>query len=276
MQVMTTNDGKGSPSILLEQAFEKFNQTSERLQQGYEALQKEVEYLRSQLDAKEEEIKKAEKLATLGQTAAAMAHEVRNPLGAIKLFLSLLKQDLSGNSASLKMLDEINKSISNIDNVVSNILHFSKEQKACFAPLNFHAMLLEQAAHFESGLGKTAKFNLELNGNPFVSGNEHGLRQVLYNLLLNALQATRFEGAIDVSFDSDETAARIAVSDNGPGIPADIMETLFEPFITTRNEGTGLGLAIVRQIVEQHGGTIKAENAPEGGACFEIVLPRKR
>lgn len=265
----------GAPdAAVLERAFREFNEVSQRLEKKYELLVRETESLRAQLREKDLAVKRAERLATLGETAAAIAHEVRNPLGAIKLFVSLLRREVSGKKGAGELVDQIDKSINHLDGVVSNILQFSRDRGMELSPVNLHAIIQERVCGFGSG-APASQFSvkLDLQAAPFLKGNEHGLRQVVYNLLLNAAQATRYRGEVCIAT-RDEGADKVVltVHDNGPGIPDSVLGKIFEPFVTTRNEGTGLGLAIVQQIVEHHGGSITAAN--EGGAVFTITLPR--
>lgn len=259
---------------LLKRAFDRFNEASQRLEERYQALLAETQSLREQLREKDLAIKRAEKLALLGETAAALAHEVRNPLGAIKLFTSLLARDLQHMPESAKLVEQIDKSVSSLDSVVGNILQFSREQKLQLAPLNIHALLMEQKEHFQRGVAEKANFEMDLKAAPFMMGCEHSLRRALYNLILNALQATRYSGTIRIaSHDGPNGEVVLEISDDGCGIPQELLGRLFDPFVTSRNEGTGLGLAVVRQTIEQHAGTIQVANKTKG-ACFSITLPR--
>lgn len=257
---------------ILEEAFEKFNQAGLKLEAKYKELLLETESLRERLRLKEEEVRKTEKLALLGETAAALAHEVRNPLGAIKLFISMLKSDVADRPEALQLIAQIDRGVNSLDNIVSNILQFSKNEKVKLSPVNVHSIISEQVSGFKAAQGAKAAFDVSLQGNPFVNANEHGLRQVFHNLILNALQATRFAGRIGISAADDGGRLKITVTDNGPGIPDEVKTRIFEPFVTTKNEGTGLGLAVVSQIIRQHAGEIQAAN--DQGACFEISLNR--
>jgi signal transduction histidine kinase len=261
-------------AAMLERAFREFNEVSRRLEKKYELLVRETESLRAQLREKDLAVKRAERLATLGETAAAIAHEVRNPLGAIKLFVGLLRREVAGKKSAGELVEQIDKSINHLDGVVSNILQFSRDRGMELAPVNLNAIIQERVCAFTSG-SDAPHFKVEpkLEAAPFLRGNEHGLRQVVYNLLLNAAQATRHRGTVKISTrDDGPNAVLLTVRDDGPGIPAEILGKVFEPFVTTRNEGTGLGLAIVQQILEHHGGTIAVAN--DGGAVFSITLPR--
>ncbi len=264
----------GTDRVSLQAAFLRFTEASRKLEDRYEALRNETEELRKRLREKDAEIARSARLAMLGETAAAIAHEVRNPLGSIKLFVSLLRQDLEGESSSLELLDGVDKSLCSIDNVVSNILQFARSQTPSMSPLNIHSIIQEQVKVLVPA-GKTeVSVNLDLKGMPFVIGNEHGLRQVIYNLLLNSLQAMHYRGEIAISASSRPGGGiDVKVRDNGPGIPESYLATIFEPFVTSKNEGTGLGLAIVKKILAQHGAQIEARN--EGGAMFTITFPQR-
>lgn len=271
-QLRTTGSTEAAPAQLLEEAFTKFTEASARLEERHLALQLETEELRTQLKKKDLEIQRAERLATLGEMAAAIAHEVRNPLGAIKLFLSLLADDMRDRPDSLALVKNIDHSIESLDHVVSNILQFSKGHKAQLFPLNLHAVIQEQVTQCRGSYPEVT-WDVKLSGGPFVAGNEHTLRQVFHNLLLNACQAMKGKGQALVTVSANPQGTTVAISDSGPGIAAAVINRLFEPFVTTRNEGTGLGLAIVKQVLDNHGATITANNRSSGGAEFSIFFP---
>ncbi len=262
-------------AIGLAQMLERFNETSEKLELRHSALMLEVEELRAQLERKEEEIKRSERLAMLGETAAALAHEVRNPLGAITLFISMLKNDIEDRPQALQLVEEVEKSIASLDHVVSNVLHFAKSTTLQRGPVNVHSIVQEVYSHFSSLYEPSAKIQLSLSGNPFAVADDQALRQCLYNLITNALQVTAHRGVlvIKVADCSTDDAINITVRDNGPGISDEMMKRVFEPFVSGRSGGTGLGLSIVKRIVDAHGGTISVCNTP--GAEFTISLPRR-
>lgn len=258
----------------LKKAFDNFSQASDKLQQKYDKVVAESEALRKQLAAKEEEVRRSSKLAALGETAAAIAHEIRNPLGSMKLFLSLLKEDLSTQTQSLELLAEIDKSFIALEHVVSNILQFAKKHKEeDFVPVNIFALISEQLKLLVEP-HKDVQVNTTFSDNLFVVGNEHSLRQVFHNLFINALQAMNYQGVIELSGEEQSGGGlKIQIKDSGPGVPEEILSEIFDPFITSKNEGTGLGLAIVRQILDQHNCKIEVKN--DEGACFNLVFSGK-
>jgi signal transduction histidine kinase len=262
--------------IMLEEAFDRFAEASAKLEARYTTLLKETESLRAQIRQKDEEIAQAERLSTLGQMAAGLAHEVRNPLGAMKLVLSLLRQDVAGSPGTLELVEQVDRSICSLDHIVSNILHFSKGKPLQLAPLNANSVIQELARSFRDS-NKNCHIEVSQEGNPYVLGCEHSLRQVFQNVIQNALQATKFKGCISVAiYDGKSENIEISIKDDGPGISAEVLQNIFNPFVTGRTEGTGLGLAIVKKIVVQHGGTVTVRNGINNGkgAEFIIELPR--
>jgi two-component system sensor histidine kinase AtoS len=262
------------PSALLE-VLKRFNESTQKLETQHASLIREVEDLREQLRVKDEEMKRAERLAMLGETAAGLAHEIRNPLGAITLFVSMLKADLGDRPESFDLVEQIEKSIKSLDGVVSNVLHFAKNQRLRCAPLNVHSVVQELVGHFSSLYSPQTSFEVSVKGNPFLVGDEQGIRQCLYNIVNNSLQAISYAGTVKISIADtcDGNSVEIVVSDDGPGIPEEIIGKLFQPFTSGRREGTGLGLSIVRRIVDGHGGCVTARNTPH--AEFSIMLPRR-
>lgn len=268
-----------TPSIdtqLLEEAFKRFNDAGTRLETRYQELLRETELLRQELKDKDAVVKRAEKLALLGQTAAALAHEIRNPLGAIKMFLSMLKRDVRENTSALEIIQKIDKSVTSLDGVVSNILLFSKERREILTPVNLHALIRDQAEHFSMTEGKGITFDLQLSGLPFVIASEEGIRRVLFNLILNSIQAMKHNGTIMFRASTLSNGdTEVQIKDTGPGIDQSHIESVFEPFFTTRNEGTGLGLAIVRQIMSAFGGHVEASAGPGGAIVLTFPSPKK-
>jgi signal transduction histidine kinase len=275
LSTMKPVDGLEQFAPSLADVIERFNESTSKLETHHAELQREMEHLRDQLRQKDEQVKRAERLALLGETAAGLAHEIRNPLGAITLFVSMLRSDLQDRPESLGILDQVDRGIKSLDAVVSNVLHFARNMRLRVGPMNLHSVVQELHHHFASLYSPQCAFEVALTGNPFIRGDEQGIRQCLYNVIMNALQAVSFAGTISVTVgDAPATdSLAIVIEDDGPGVPAEIIDTLFEPFTSGRREGTGLGLSIVRRIVQAHGGDISVRNMPH--AQFTITIPRE-
>lgn len=257
-------------------AFESFQLASARLEERYEQLRQETEQLRGRLREKDAEIKRAERLSTLGEMAAALAHEVRNPLGAMRLFLSLLREDC-GKAApgSLELVGQLEQGIDSIETIVTNMLQFSRRKELALVPVNLHNLVQEHAASVEAARYTDLQVIVKCEGLPFINGDEHALRQVLRNLSRNAIEAMRGKGTLLFAVTRNATGnVRLTVEDSGPGILPEVAATMFEPFTTTKKEGTGLGLAVVRRIAEQHRAHVDA-GARDGasGARVWIEFP---
>ncbi|MFH1419593.1 MAG: ATP-binding protein [Planctomycetota bacterium] len=254
-----------------------YNDVTERLKVSHERLGEEVARLREELRMKNAELRRAERLAALGEMAAGLAHEIRNPLGGIALYASMLEGQLAEHPVSRKAAASISKGVRSLDRLVCEILDFAQERRLECQKCTLGDILsaLEESVRpwcdeysAEAVLAPDAR-NLGIWCDP------PRLRQVLLNLVLNGLQAAGEGGRVRLSATKrpGDGGIEIEVCDNGPGIPPDSMDRIFNPFFTTRNTGTGLGLAIAHRIIEAHEGTIHAMNREEGGARFVVQLP---
>jgi signal transduction histidine kinase/iron only hydrogenase large subunit-like protein len=221
----------------------------------------------------------AEKLASMGQMAAGIAHELNNPLGVVLMYSHLLMDQIKSkfDEHSLDDVERIVHEAERARTIVQGILNFSRENRLELQPTDINE-LIRQAAQDIASVNLYAKihFELGLDTNPKAwNVDPSQLRQVFDNLLKNAVEAMVDGGTISIETEQMESEARIRMTDNGPGIPEEILPHLFTPFHTTKRigKGTGLGLAVCYGIVKMHSGSIRAFNQPGGGACFEIVLP---
>ena len=249
----------------LARLMETFNQATERLGQSYRTIGE----LQKEIAEKDRQLARKTRLETLGRMAANLAHEIRNPLGGIQLYASMLRRDLEGDAAKVRTLDRILGAISGLDNLVEDMLAFGREiePRRRLQPLG---PLVEQALDFIRGTVAEKGLRVELRFDGMVVAEVDGemMQRVFLNILSNAVQAVGPGGRIAV----DGSGRTLVFSDNGPGIPPEILEKIFTPFLTSKTKGTGLGLAIAHKIVEAHGGAIEAKNGPEGGAVFTIRL----
>jgi signal transduction histidine kinase len=221
----------------------------------------------------------AEKLASMGQMAAGIAHELNNPLGVVLMYSHLLMGQLKTeiNEHSLEDVERIVHEAERARTIVQGILNFSRENRLELQSTDINDLVREAAQDLAS-VNLYAKIHIELELDDKLKARKvdpSQLRQVLDNLLKNAVEAMADGGTITIRTEQLDAETRISVKDSGPGIPEGILPHLFTPFHTTKRigKGTGLGLAVCYGIIKMHSGTIRAFNQPGGGACFEILLP---
>jgi signal transduction histidine kinase len=226
----------------------------------------------------QEQLIQGEKLAVLGEMAAQVAHELRNPLVSVGGFAQRLAKLELGNDRAVEYATIIAREVRRLEEMLSNILAFSKKQMVCLDTCDLNELLAE-ALELEAELRQSAGIALVLGivaPLPQAVGDCRQLRQVVLNLLSNARQATPKGGTITLRAGRctlrGEDAVSIEVEDTGGGIPSEIMRNIFNPFFSTHPKGTGIGLSISHRIVEQHHGEIEVLNGVDG-ACFIVRLP---
>ncbi len=216
----------------------------------------------------ETELEQSRTMAALGEMAALVAHEVRNPLAGISGFAGLLRRELKDPNL-VTMVEKILLGAADLERLVSSLLNYTNRLELNQEPLPLKELVELTTRDFE-GLDKNFEPK-EL----IVRGDGQYLKMALRNLVENAFQACGNGGKVKITLASGPQGktARLAVSDNGPGISSEMQKKIFTPFYTTREEGTGLGLAIVKKIVEAHRGRVWVESLPQNGATFYIELP---
>jgi signal transduction histidine kinase len=257
-----------------------YSEVTEKLQQSHNQLTQTVQLLREELSEKNRQLERRNRLAALGEMAAGMAHEIRNPLGGIQLYSSMLAKDLGDRPASLQIVHKISGGVRRLEALVSQTLQFTREIRADVAEMDLSAVV-EQTIELASPQLESRGVRCEGSGpeKMLVRADSLLLGQALLNLVLNAGEAIDGGGAVTITFgpppaDGGDPARQfnLIVRDTGPGIPPQILDRIFNPFFTTRENGTGLGLAIVHRVVEAHDGTIFVTNMEGGGAKFEIRI----
>lgn len=229
------------------------------------------------LEQSRQNLVRAAKLATVGELAAIMAHEVRTPLGILRSSAQMLKREPQISPEGREMLDFIVSESDRLNQLVSTLLDAARPRAPQFRDHSLHAVI-QRAVNL---LGHQAqKKNLQLTAelladDPRLSCDDEQILQILLNLVLNAIQHTPADGTVRVLCrDDDGAALSVDVDDSGPGVPAAQRPQIFDPFFTRREGGIGLGLAVVQQIVAVHQGRISVEDSPLGGARFHLWLPR--
>jgi signal transduction histidine kinase len=247
----------------LARLMETFNQATERLGQSYRTIGE----LQKEIAEKDRQLARKTRLETLGRMAANLAHEIRNPLGGIQLYASMLKRDLEGDARKVTVLDRILGAITGLDSLVEDMLAFGREidPRRKLQPLR---PLVDQALDLARGVLEDKRVRVDVSVEAKADVDGEMMQRAFLNIIANAGQAVGDGGRLSIA-GGDRS---IAFSDDGPGIAPEILEKIFTPFLTTKTKGTGLGLAIAHKIVEAHGGTIEAKNGPGGGATFTIRL----
>jgi len=216
------------------------------------------------------------RLAAMGEMAAELAHEIRNPLGSIKLFANLLEKDLADRDEQRELASQISSGIQTLENVVANILAFSANVNPRREPVSVQSLIQESLPLF--ALEKTRKridIAVETPHDPlYILGDAHLLKQAALNLCNNAIKAMDPGGRLAIRARKREEYVEIAISDNGCGIPPKDLHKIFDPFYTTFQGGAGLGLSVVNQIVEKHGGAIDVRSELGKGSEFFLSFPR--
>jgi two-component system, sensor histidine kinase FlrB len=245
-----------------------------RLEQTHEALRQEVRRLTDELEAKNRELARKNRLADLGQMASHVAHEVRNSLVPVTLYLSLLRRRLSEDRMNRELLDKLAAGFTSLDATVNDLLQFTAQrdpQRRLIMVRQLVDEVIESLApQFEA---QRIRVELDVPRDQQIWADRDMLRRCVLNLALNAVDAMPRGGELVVTSVANSDGFELEIADSGPGLPEDVRRRMFEPFFSTKSSGTGLGLAIVYRIVDVHGGQVLACNCPEGGAAFTLRFP---
>lgn len=247
----------------------------------------------------ESELARLNTMAALGEMAATIAHQVRNPLAGIGGFAALLKRDIPESDPRHRTVDKIISGVDSLNQTVTTLLNYTRTEEMNREQIDYSGFLKDTIARFRHDrvdFDEKVKLSLEITGPAgrgqfYLSIDSLLMRQVFFNLFVNAVEAAGTNAKINVScrklprqkalaqyadrilLGLGETVVETTITDNGPGIKEAAMTQLFSPFFTTRSTGTGLGLAMALKVIKAHGGDIMANNTDESGACFTVVLP---
>lgn len=292
-EAVDAEPGAASVGVLapddLAEVIQAYSAVAERLQASHEALSDEVVRLQQELAAKNAQLERSKRLSALGEMAAGIAHEIRNPLAAIQLYAEMVTEDLADAAGGLVLPDEnvvagervalaadnthkIADAVRGLSAIVNDVLSFARQIEPKVQALDAESALQRVIdAHRPAIEAHGIAVALEIKA-PVIVADADLLHQALLNLVRNAVDAMTEQGGgrLTLAVETD----RITLTDTGSGLPEAVADRIFNPFFTTRSTGTGLGLAIVHRIIDAHGGTIAVRNhAEHGGAVFTLELP---
>jgi len=232
-----------------------------------------IRYEITERKRQEEQLREQAALTRLGEMAAVVAHEVKNPIAGIRGALQVIMSRMPGDHRDRPVMGDIIARLDGLNGIVQDLLLYSRPRQVKREPVDVKSLIANTAELLrrDPALGG-ARLRIVGDGRP-VSADPEQLRIALQNLLMNAAQAMGGQGEIDVTIDSDADGCRIAVRDYGPGMPPEVRDKAFDAFFTTKHRGTGLGLPIARRIVEAHGGRIELTPADGPGTRAAIHLP---
>ena len=279
------NEAVSLPDLM--ELMSSFNEVTAQLERTHDALREEVASLKRDLAEANERLRRSRSLAALGEMAAGIAHEIRNPLGSMALNVGLLREDLVGNSEATSLCEKISHAVTGLDAIVGDVLSFARDTRVSAADCDAVG-LVESAVSSNLVLIEQGSINVVTIFTPparaFVDSG--AVIQALTNVVRNACEALIDAGTPEpcIKIEVDQTKTRRAsdgarkefvrftIEDNGPGISSDLRDRVFNPFFTTRETGTGLGLAIVHRITDAHGGALTLEDV-ELGTRVEMSFP---
>jgi two-component system, NtrC family, sensor histidine kinase HydH len=263
----------------------RFAVENRRQVQKYQALSETLEDTVRQLRRAEADAHRAERLAALGQLSGGLAHEIRNPLGVIKLSAEMLSQKLqSSQPVTAELADYISSEVNRLNALVARFLDFARKQPVELQPVQISEIVDRALESVETQL-PDAHVRVEKDyapGTPQILADPQLCERIFVNLILNAFQAMAAEPSphpavlrLTIAPQSSDRRAGVSVvvEDSGPGVAAELREQIFNPFFTSKKDGVGLGLAIVAKFVDDHRGLIRLDPDCRSGACFRVFLP---
>jgi two-component system sensor histidine kinase HydH len=222
-----------------------------------------------------EQLSRAKHLSTMGEMVAGVSHEIRNPLGIISSSAELLKKKIGELDPMRRIPDIIIEESNRLNHIITDFLNFAKPKTPDRFPCRIQDVIAKNIDFLstqinENGCSVSTHFEDNL---PVIHADADMLYQAFLNILINAMQAMPKGGGIDIRVKASNNNLWVAFEDQGGGIPTEAAEKIWDPFFTTKDKGTGLGLGIVKNIIEAHGGQIRIDNLPEGGARVSLRLP---
>ncbi len=263
-----------APMQHLEPVLAAWYEATVKLERTHRLLQAEVRRLSEELAAKNRQLQRKTRLEDLGRVASHVAHEVRNSLVPLTLYVSLLRRHTAGNAACEELLDKMQGALTGLDAMVQDLLHFAADRQPQCQSVQVAPVVRQLCEDLAPQLqAQGIDLVLDVPEPTTVWADPDMFRRAVLNLLFNALDVMRQGGTLSITAVETPQGLELEVADSGPGLSDEARRRAFEPFFSTKNNGTGLGLAIVSHILEQHQGSVLACNCPEGGAAFTLRFP---
>ncbi len=232
-----------------------------------------IRYDITERKASEERLREQAALARLGEMAAVVAHEVKNPLAGIRGALQVIGGRLPEGARDRAIIGDIVARLDSLNEIVHDLLVFARPREPKLAPVELASLMENTAALLKKDPSHSAVDVVITGERPTVQADAEQIQTVFLNLLLNAAQASGSASDVRVTIAATPAEARVTIADRGPGIPAEVRDKIFEPFFTTKHRGTGLGLPTAKRVVERHHGAIVFECPPSGGTNVTVTLP---
>ena len=261
----------------LRHAFAIFSHASEQLSGAYQELQEQVAQLTRELALANDELRRNQRLAVMGEMAAGLAHQLRTPLSTALLYTAHLANPALAGDERSGFAEKALERLRHLEHLIRDMLLFVKGETAEWETVAISSLLAELKQVIEPQMTRrNLHFSVhDASAGASLMADRNALSGAVVSLLENAMQAAPEGGRVTLECTQTVDAIELTVRDDGHGIAAEIQERLFEPFFTTRDEGTGLGLAMVRGVTQSLGGTVQVRSAPGTGSEFILRLPRK-
>lgn len=247
-----------------------------RLSKTLNSMLTELDNARKEIEKyHQEEIKRVEKMATLGELAAAIAHEIKNPLAGISGAIQVFAEDFSDDDPRKEIIHDVIREIERLDKTVKDLLNFARPPEPHFLFTDVQS-LIERLLNVISSQAQKQGVHIKIvnkHKTEKIFLDPEQFQQVFLNIALNGLHAMSDGGNLDIVISEEKDSLKFSFTDSGMGITEENMNNLFKPFFTTKQSGTGLGLAISKNIVQQHGGTINVESVLGEGSTFSVTIP---
>ena len=222
------------------------------------------------------QLERSQKLSLVGQVAAGVAHELKNPLASIKGAVEIISDENTTDNERSEFRDILFREIKRMDGTVTEFLEFARPKPTRMERLDLSQLVQSSLRQLEAQAAKESiRILEEVEAGELIEGDREKLHQLILNIVLNAIQASRAGGTIEVGLRGRTHEVELTFRDNGQGISSGDLDRIFEPFYTTRASGSGLGLAIVKSIIDAHGGTIDIQSEVDAGTTVTVSLPRQ-